>query len=255
MSFYGYFSRLKKKTPYKPSTKSYTVHDIPLSERPRERLKKLGAHALSIHELLAIILGSGTQGQSVIVTANELLLHFKNLKSLSGATLEDLKRIKGLGNARASQIQACFELARRVKQHEEEDIKLENENLKTPSITSPDEIAKLIRSHIAEYKKEHFILVSFDTRNRVIEVDKVSVGTLTASLVHPREVFKDAIRRHAASIIVAHNHPSGDTEPSEEDIKITKRLSEAGRIMGIELLDHIIITNNHYYSFKEKGMM
>lgn len=244
-----------KNSKYKPALKTHTVHDVPLSERPRERLKKFGPEVLTLQELLALILGSGTHGQSVLVVANQILDRFGSLKALSNASLDDLSQIRGFGNAKSCQIKACFEIARRLKYHEENEQKENQNQCKEISITSPEEIVSLIKDEIKDYKKEHFILISFNTRNIVIGVDKISIGTLTASLVHPREVFKDAIRRHAASIIVAHNHPSEDPEPSEEDIKITKRLSEAGRIMGIELLDHLIITGNSFYSFKEKGMI
>ncbi|MGA2669767.1 MAG: DNA repair protein RadC [Ignavibacteria bacterium] len=243
---------MKDKTGYNQSRQTYTVHDLPQSERPRERLKENGAGSLASHELLAIILGSGSQGESVVVMAQKLLAHFGSLKAVFEASLEDLQKIKGLGPAKASQLLACFEIARRVNKKITED---EKENLQLRPVTSPGDIVELIKSKIINYSREQFLVVSFDTRNRILGTDSISTGTLTASLVHPRETFESAIRKHAASIIISHNHPSGDTEPSEEDMKITKRLSEAGKVMGIEVLDHIIVTKNGYFSFKEKGMI
>lgn len=242
---------------YKPSPKAHTVRDLPKSERPRERLKNEGAESLSHSELIAIILRTGSEGQNVITTAQKLLSAYDgSLQKLSRASIEDLldkeKKIRGIGPDKAVTLAACFRIAQLVAKAEKEEL---DERLKRGSITEPENASQLIRNHIDDFMKEQFMVASFDTRNRLLGIDKVTKGTLTASLVHPRETFEKAIRRHAASIIVAHNHPSGDTEPSEEDIKITKRLSEAGRIMGIELLDHIIITINSYYSFKEKGMM
>jgi DNA repair protein RadC len=249
---------LNKKSKYKPSPGSHTVRDLPISERPREKLIALGADKLSESELLAILLRMGTRGRRVTELAQDLLIEFGSLHNLSKSSVEDLtnkelkKKIKGLGPAKAATLAAAFRIAQLVS---EEDKREFDKKMKSSSITEPENAAQQIRNRINDFNKEQFYVASFDTRNRLLGIDEVTKGTLTASLVHPRETFEKSIRRHAASIIVAHNHPSGDSEPSEEDIKITKRLSEAGRIMGIELLDHIIITNNHYYSFKEKGMM
>jgi DNA repair protein RadC len=237
---------------YKLSGKSYTVHDLPKSERPRERLKDFGPGSLSVPELLAIILGSGSQGESVIVTSQNLIAHFGSLKKVFEASQEELQEMKGIGPAKASQLLACFEIARRVNKSIFDEEKRSSE---LNPITSPYEVIELIRSKIANFSKEQFLVVSLDTRSRLLGIDNISTGTLNASIVHPRETFECAIKKHAASIIVSHNHPSGDTEPSEEDIKITQRLKEAGKVMGIELLDHIIVTKSGYYSFKEKGMI
>lgn len=231
---------------------SYTVRDLPKSERPRERLKEHGPGSLSEHELLAIILGSGSLGESVVVTSQKLLSCFGSLNKVVEASLEELQKIKGIGPAKATQLLACFEIAKRVNKS----ILTEEQAGKTlKPITSPEEIIGLIRSKISDFSKEQFLVISLDTRNRPLGIDNVSIGTLTASLVHPRETFECAIRKHAASIIVSHNHPSGDEEPSEEDVKITQRLKEAGKVMGIELLDHIVVTKSSYSSMKEKGMV
>jgi DNA repair protein RadC len=244
---------MKKNTRYKKDLKkAYTVRDLPKSERPRERLREFGPSSLSEQELLAIILGSGTQGESVIVKSQKLLSRFGSLKKVVEASIEELQEENGIGPARATQLLACFEIARRVNKSL---LIEEQEGKSSQAITSPDEIVGLIRSKISDFSKEQFLVISLDTRNRPLGINNVSVGTLTASLVHPRETFECAIRKHAASIIVSHNHPSGDEEPSEEDIKITQRLKEAGKIMGIELLDHIVVTKGGYCSMKEKGMV
>ncbi len=230
---------------------SFTVRDLPKSERPRERLKNVGAGNISSHELLAVILGRGIKGESVLVTVQKLIRHFGNLQNILEASIEDLMKVRGIGFAKACQLVASFELSKRLLK---ENIELEKERVKKNPVTKPDEIVKFIKSEIADFSKENFFVVSFDVRNRLIGIDKTSKGTLNASLVHPRETFESAIRRHAAQILVAHNHPSGDAEPSEDDIRITKRLYEAGKIMGIELIDHIIITKDDYCSLKDKNV-
>jgi len=231
-------------------SKSFTIHDLPKSERPRERLKKLGSEALSAQELLALILGRGVRGESVSLTAQKLLSHFGSLEGIMNASLEDLQSIKGLGLAKASQLKACFEIARRVFTKNEV-----ADEVRQKEITSTREVYELIKSKISNYAKEHLVVLSFDSRNKFLGMDTVSVGTLTTNLIHPRETFDAAIRRHAAQIIVAHNHPSGDPEPSEDDLEINKRLVGAGKILGIEVIDHIIVCKNGYLSFKEKGLL
>ncbi len=158
-----------------------------------------------------------------------------------------------MGDAKAAKLKACIEIARRMAI--EERVFEESEAMKrrnSDTITSPDKLFEIIKSKITQFSKEHFFVVSLDTRNNLIGVDEISVGTLTASLVHPRETFESAIRRHAAKIIISHNHPSGETDPSDDDMKITRRLVDAGKIMGIEVLDHIIVTKTSYLSFKEQ---
>lgn len=229
---------------------SFTVHDLPKSDRPRERLKNIGADKISSSELLAVILGKGIKGESVLVTVQNLIQHFGNLQNIFEASLDDLMKVRGIGFAKACQLIASFELSKRLLK---ENIEIEKDRVRKNAITSPSEIVKIIQPEIEDYSKEHFLVISFDVRNRIIGIDKTSKGTLSASLVHPRETFESAIRRHAAQIIVAHNHPSGDCEPSEDDIRITKRLYEAGKIMGIELIDHIILTKENYCSLKDKN--
>lgn len=224
---------------------NFTVRDMPKQERPRERLERLGPEALSSQELLALVIGRGVSGRSVMDIAQELMGRFGSINALSQATIEELSTIKGMGIAKASQIKAVFELAQRRD--------LEGDRIDL-DIKDPQAVVKVVRAGIKDKAKEHFRLVLLNTRNRVIGISTISVGTLNASLVHPREVFKEAVVRSAASVILAHNHPSDDVEPSEEDIKITRRLVEAGKIMGIEVLDHIIVTRHHFVSLKGRGL-
>jgi DNA repair protein RadC len=225
--------------------KSFTLHDLPKSERPRERLQKFGAEALSAQELLALILGRGIPGESVMVTSQRLLSTFGNIKAISEASLEELAKVKGIGLAKASQIKAVFELAKRSEEEIGEKI----------SIKSSEDVVKLIRPKLKNKKKEYFLLLSLDSRNNLIRVSDISIGTLNANLIHPREVFKEAIQSLAVSMILVHNHPSGDATPSENDIEITKQLIEASKIIDIIILDHIIISSRDYKSMKDKELL
>jgi DNA repair protein RadC len=225
---------------------SFTVHDLPKTERPRERLKQFGPEALSAQELLALIIGRGVSKKSVMTIAQELLIKFGNIKAISEATIEELSQIKGIGFAKAVQIKACFELGKRKD--------LEPE-FKDFDIKEPQSVVKAIWASIKDKAKEHFKLILLNARNRILGISTISIGSLNASIVHPREVFKDAISHNAYSVVLAHNHPSGDPEPSEDDLTMTKRLTEAGKILGIDVLDHIIITKTGFFSFKEKGLL
>jgi DNA repair protein RadC len=226
--------------------KSFTVADLPTEERPRERLAALGPEALSIHELLAIILSRGINGESVMTTSQKLLSQFKSLEGIKEASLEDLQNIKGLGLAKACQLKAAFELARRL----ERNTKTITIKSKQKSI-SAEEIVTLIKKKIGNFHKEHFIVISLNTRSKIQGVDTIFVGTLASCPVHPREILETVIRRHAASFIIAHNHPSGAPDPSVEDTKITKQVFESGQIMGITMLDHLIIGRGSYFTFRE----
>ena len=206
---------------------SFTVRDLPRQERPRERLQKFGSEALSAQELLALVIGRGIPNKSVMNIAQELLTRFGNIKAISQATIEELSQIKGIGLAKAAQIKACFELGRR------EDLEPE---LKNFDIKDPEAVVRAIRASLKDKAKEHFKLILLNPRNKIIGISTVSIGTLNASLVHPREIFKDAIIHSAASVVLAHNHPSGDPDPSEDDIKITKKLVQSGKILGIEVV-------------------
>ena len=226
--------------------KSFTIHDLPISERPRERLQKFGAEALSASEILALILGRGIAGESVMTTVQRLLSQFGNLKGIASASVEELSQVRGIGLAKAAQIKAAFELANRLEGYAEVG--------KKPLVKTPDDVAGLVRSRLKDKKKEHFLALLLDTRGQLIKVSEISVGSLDSSIVHPREVFKEAISASAASVIFVHNHPSGDPTPSEDDIKLTKRLAEAGEIMGIDVLDHIIIGDKEHLSLKRKDL-
>ncbi len=226
--------------------KSFTIHDLPVSERPRERLQKFGVEALSAQEILALILGRGIAGESVTVTAQRLLSQFGNLRGIASASLEELTQVRGIGPAKASQIKAAFELANRLEGYPEAG--------KRPLVKTPDEVVSLVRGRLRGKKKEHFLALLLDTRGQLIKVSEISVGSLDTSVVHPREVFKEAMSASASSVIFVHNHPSGDPEPSEDDIKLTERLAQAGEIMGIDVLDHIIIGDKNYLSLKSKGL-
>jgi DNA repair protein RadC len=223
----------------------FTINDLPKSERPRERLQRHGAEALSSQELIALILGRGIKGESVLVTAQRLLSAFGNVENISRASIEELSAIKGVGLAKAAQLKASFELAKRKEDHDERQI----------PVKSQRDVSKLVRQRLKDKKKEHFLILCLDTRNNLIKISSISTGTLDTNLVHPREVFKEAIQSLSSSIILVHNHPSGSPEPSEADIDITKRIVETGKVVGIDVLDHIIVTENKSFSFKEKGLL
>jgi len=222
-------------------SKSFTIHDLPAEERPRERLVKFGEQALSVQELLQLILGRGIAGESVVTTAQKLLSHFGNLQKLAEASIEELPLIKGIGLAKATQIKAVFEIGRRLS--------TQVPQYKSKELADPKKVYQLIKSRLKNYHKEHFYIIALNSRN--YSVAEVSVGSLNVSTIHPREVFTEAIKNKAASVIFAHNHPSGDAEPSEDDLETTKQLTDAGKILGIEVVDHIIVTKDSYFSFKD----
>lgn len=211
-------------------------------EMPRERLVKYGPGKLSDAELLAIILRTGPKGSGVLELSKKVLRLFNDAK-LAGATVADLEKIKGLGQAKSCEIVALFELGRRLLKDKPATL-----------ILSPREVWEQLKD-IRAGKKEHFVVFYLDTQNQEIKRELISVGTLNASLIHPREVFEPAVKHLAAHIIVAHNHPSGSLEPSDEDLKVTKRLCDSGRLLGIEVLDHVIVTGGGYLSFKEQNLL
>ncbi|WLD95431.1 DNA repair protein RadC [Alkalihalobacillus sp. AL-G] len=224
--------------------KPLTIRDFPLNERPRERMLKEGATALSNQELLAILLRSGTKEESVLQLSHRMIRQFEGLNLLKDATIDELTSVKGIGNAKAVEILASLELGKRVNR-----LQLEERYV----IRSPEDGAKYVMDEMRFLSQEHFVCIYLNTKNQVLHKKTVFIGSLNASIVHPREVFKEAMRRSAASIICFHNHPSGDPNPSREDIDVTQRLTECGKIIGIDLLDHIIIGDQKFISLKEKG--
>lgn len=225
---------------------SIMIKDVPKEDRPRERLLHLGADHLSNQELLAILLGSGTKDESVMTLANRLLMHFEGLKLLKDATIEELTAIKGIGSAKGVLLLSAFEIGKRISQYKP------NERY---VIRSPEDGADYIMEEMRHLNQEHFVALFLNTKNQIIHRQTIFIGSLNASIVHPREVFREAVKRSAASIIVAHNHPSGDPTPSQEDIHVTKRLAESGKMIGIELLDHLVIGDRKFVSLKEKGYL
>ncbi|BCJ85072.1 RadC family protein [Effusibacillus dendaii] len=221
------------------------VRELPTEERPRERMLREGAQSLSNAELLAVMLRTGTNGKSVIQVAEQLLSHFGGLRSLMEADIREMTEIAGMGPAKALQVQAAVEIGKRIARLVREPATV---------IRNPQDVVDLFMDRLRFEKKEHFIAVHLDTKNQVIAEETVSIGSLDSSIVHPREIFKTALKKSAASIICIHNHPSGDPTPSREDILVTKRLAEAGRILGIEVLDHIVIGEQRFVSLKEQGL-
>lgn len=213
------------------------IKDLPSIERPREKLQKYGAGKLSNSELLAILLRTGTKEKNAVEIATQLLQKFGSAKIVD-ASISELAAGAGLGRVKAGEIVACFELGRRMLQERKHRLMM----------TAQDVWIAL--QDIRDHKKEHFVIFFLDTRNQEIRRETISIGTLNANLVHPREVFEPAILHAAAHVIVSHNHPSGNPEPSDEDKKITNRLVEAGKILGIALLDHVIVAQSGYYSLK-----
>ena len=223
-----------------------TVHDLPLSERPRERLTRLGAEALSEQELLACVLGRGVAGESVLISAQRLLATFGTLRGIAEASVEQLSQVHGIGPAKAIQLKASVEIARRVA--------LVPTQPRT-AVETEEVAAALLRPHLIDKQKEHFVALLLDNRHHLIRLSPIAVGSLSATLVHPRELFKEAIAASAAAVIIAHNHPSGDPTPSSHDLELTTRLIEAGTLLGIEVLDHLIIATNGVVSLRALGAM
>ncbi|MCX6756184.1 MAG: DNA repair protein RadC [Candidatus Nomurabacteria bacterium] len=209
------------------------IKDFPKQDRPREKLEKYGPGKLSDAELLAILLRTGTKDLNVLKLSQKILQKFEN-KKIIDISIEELKTIHGLGTVKSCEIIACFELGKRMLKDKKFSILL-----------SPKDVWERMED-IRGSKKEHFVVFYLDSRNQEIQREIISMGTLNESLVHPREVFEGAIKNNAASIILAHNHPSGDMDPSEADIEITKKLVHAGKILDIKIINHVIITNNSW---------
>ena len=223
------------------------VKDLPIDDRPREKLLLRGPQNLTDAELLAILLRTGTKGKSVIQMAQEIINQETNLAQLAAKSSTDLIKTSGVGKDKAATLLAAFEISRRIlsqtKWHSQK------------KITSPAEVAEIFIPLLRDELKEQFIVVCLNSANKIIRFEKISIGNLNSSVVHPREIFKVAIENNSASIILIHNHPSENPDPSNEDISITKKMVEAGKIMDIPIFDHIIIAGNSYTSFVERRLI
>ena len=220
------------------------IKDLPKVDRPREKLIAKGADNLKDSELLAILLRTGKAGKNVIEIASQILSKYSK-KRLLQMSYDDLSKISGIDSAKATTLLAAFELSKRA---------LEVNDTNLPVInTAKDAVAQLSDMH--DLKKEHFVVLYLNAKNQLVHKETISMGTLNANLVHPREVFEPALKYSAAQIIAAHNHPSGDPKPSEDDMELTKRLVEAGKMMGIEIMDHVIVSKNSHFSFKEEKLL
>jgi DNA repair protein RadC len=222
------------------------IGELPAEERPRERMKALGVEALSMRELLALVIGSGSRGRGAMELADDLVSSFESARDLALASAERLCRVSGVGVARASRVMAAIELGRRVLKSSRGDRK---------TVRCPADAAGVVMEDMMNLDREHFRVMLLDSKNAVISVETVSIGTVNASIVHPREVLKPALEKSATSIILVHNHPTGSVSPSREDILITRRFEKCGRILGIDVVDHIIIGDNNYVSMKEGGYL
>jgi DNA repair protein RadC len=221
------------------------LRDVPEADRPRERLLLVGPSAISTAELLAIIMRTGGGGEHVLRLAERVLIRFGGLPGLSRATIAELQSIKGIGEAKAVEIKAALELGRRLMTTAPEE---------RPRVASPADAANLLMSEMTFLEQEHLRLILLDTRNRVLRAPTVYVGSLNTSVVRVGEIFREAIRDNAAALIVAHNHPSGDPSPSPEDVNVTRQIVKAGKLLDIEVLDHIVIGRQRFVSLKERGL-
>ncbi len=222
---------------------------MPPDSRPRERLIKQGAESLATAELLAIVLRTGSRGRTAIQVAQQLLAvggEDRPLRYLATADINELAAFPGMGPAKATQIKAALELGKRLVQEE---------TGRTDFVRSPEDVYFLMKHRMRYLDREHFCAIMLNTKNQVLAQETVAVGSLSAALVHPRELFKGCIRKSAAAVILVHNHPSGDPEPSPEDIKLTDRMSQAGALIGIQVLDHVIIGDGRYVSLRERGFI
>jgi DNA repair protein RadC len=221
------------------------IKEMPKHLRPRERSLEVGMINLSDQEVLAIIIRSGYREHTAIDVSMNLLHRYGSLKNISQLTVEDLCKIKGIGKDKSIMLKAAFEIGKRSK----------FEKIEKKQILSSKDASIVLENNLRGLNKEHFIILILNTKNFLLGVETVSIGSLNSSIVHPRELFKSAINKSAAAIILAHNHPSGDPTPSREDIEVTKRIKSGGQLLGIDVIDHIIIGDNSYYSFKEEKMI
>lgn len=224
---------------------SYRITDLAESDRPRERLARLGPQALNSAELLAILIRVGVKGENAVQVGQRLLQTFGGIRGLHKATFEEVKSQRGLGEAKASTIKAAIELGRRLSLEAPEE---------RPVIHSPADAAALVMYEMSALEQEHLRVMLLDTRNQVIDIVELYHGSLNISMIRVGEVFKPAVRRNIASIIVVHNHPSGDPTPSPDDVAVTRAIIEAGKLLDIEVLDHLVIGQGKYVSLKERGL-
>ncbi|MBI9071965.1 MAG: DNA repair protein RadC [Melioribacteraceae bacterium] len=225
----------------------YKVKELPIDDRPREKLVLRGPQSLSDAELVAILLRTGTKGNSVISVARELILEFGNLAVLAGKSVDSMTKINGIGKDKAATLCAAFEISRRIDS--------KSKWFSNKVITAPSDVAAIFNPLLRDELKENFLVVCLNANNQIIKYETVSIGSLNASIVHPREIYKIAIECSSANIILLHNHPSGNSEPSKEDISITKRLVDAGKLLDIQVFDHIILTGRSYTSFIERRLI
>jgi DNA repair protein RadC len=221
------------------------IRDMAEHDRPRERLLKVGERAVSTTELLAIILRTGAAGENVLRLSERLLSTFKDLPGLARASIAELTEVNGIGPAKAVEIKAALEIGRRLLTTAPEE---------KPRITSPADAANLLMSEMSFLDKEHLRLILMDTRNRVLGTPTIYIGSLNTSVIRIGELFRAAIKENAAAFIVAHNHPSGDPSPSPEDVSVTRQIVQAGSLLNIDVLDHIVIGHNRFVSLKERGL-
>ena len=222
-----------------------TVKEMPEEERPRERLARVGPQSLSSAELLAIILRTGVGGENVLTMANRLLAQFGGLAGMARLESAQLQAEHGLGPAKAAQLLAAFELGRRLMAEAPEE---------RYQIRAPGDAANILMPMIGHQEQEHFVVLYLDTRNRVLDREILYKGSLNTSLVRVAEVFRGAVRRNCAGIIVAHNHPSGDPNPSPEDVALTRRLVDAGKMLEVDVLDHVVVGQNRFVSLRERAL-
>lgn len=223
------------------------VTDLPYDDRPREKLILRGSQALSDAELLAVLLRTGKQGKTVVDMSRELLTKYQNLACMASVSVSAFQKVSGIGSDKAATLSAAFELSRRVFN--------QSKTILEKKIASPQDVADILIPVLRDEVKEKFIVVCLNSANKIIRYEVISIGNLNSSIVHPREIFKVAIDNNSANIILVHNHPSGNPEPSSEDITVTKKLVEAGKIMDIQIFDHIIIADQKYVSFVEKRLL
>lgn len=230
----------------RPPVYPTAVRELPEEDRPRERLARLGPEALRDAELMAILFRTGPKAVGAVALADQVLAHFGNLRSLAHASLEELQQVKGLGHAKSVEIKAGLELGKRLAAYSGRD---------RTRIRGAEDVANLLMVQFKDYENEHFKCLLLNTKNDLVKVVDVSHGGLDGAMAVPRDVFRQAVRESANAVIVCHNHPSGDPQPSRDDMALTKRLTESGDLLGVRVLDHIVFGDGRYVSFKERKLL